>query len=147
MKTILIATLMAAFIHSANNTDEMVGEEKNIHKVIKLFSKAGDTRDLIALDKVLDDNYRIVMNQLFGSEEISTMDKATYLSMIKSEKFGGDDRRVEIKETLINGKNAVCIVNLWGKAMNVRSTLSLIKDASETWRIVSDTPEIITEKE
>jgi len=67
-------------------------EVQNVEKVIAAFSKAGDDNNAEKLATYLDDNYRIVMNRLFGSTEVSVMPKSVYLDKISSKEFGGDKR-------------------------------------------------------
>ena len=143
MKSVLLFTLLGIISSFTSSVKGLESEKDNIQETIKTFSKAGDERNLAMLDELLDDNYRIVMNQLFGSKEIALMDKATYLSMIEARKFGGDDREVEFKDILISGNNAIVSVNLWGNIMNVASIFNLVKNEKGQWKLISDTPTIL----
>ena len=67
-------------------------EMKNIEKAIIGFAQAADNSDADKLATYLDDNYRIVMNRMFGSAEIATMNKVDYLENIKTKVFGGDKK-------------------------------------------------------
>ena len=136
---ILICTVLAINLQS-----NAFGDDKQaIKQAIQEFSRAGDLRDLTSLEALTDPSYRIVMNQLFGSSEISVMDRKTYLEMIRQEKFGGDDRKVEVKSIIISGKNAVAEVALKGKFMSINSIFTLSKNADGKWLFVSDIPTIV----
>ena len=57
--------------------------EDSIAAIINAFSKARDQQNTEVLEDLLDDNFRIVMNQLFGSTEVSIMPKSDYLDKKK----------------------------------------------------------------
>lgn len=87
MNTLLIS-LLALFATLGGSAES--SEEEAIKKVITSFVQAGDNNDANALEKTLDNNYRIVMNRLFGSDEVDIMSKDIYLEKIKSKEYGGD---------------------------------------------------------
>ena len=140
MRNVLIISMLSVFSVSAFAFGD---GEKAINKVIQEFSKAGDDRNTESLKQLTSENYRIVMNQLFGSTEIAVMDKKTYLDMIDQGKFGGDKRTVKFHSVTINGNNAVADVTLKGEAMTMRSMLNLSRNAAGKWILVSDTPTIV----
>ena len=57
-------------------------DHKAITEVITTFSKAGDKNDYSKLNDCLENNYRIVMNRLFGSKELTIIPKSVYLEKI-----------------------------------------------------------------
>ncbi len=117
-----------------------LGDDKTaIKKVLTKFTKAGDSNDAKALDLLLNEHYRITMNQLFGSKDIAVMDKSTYLDMIRSKKFGGDKRRIDIQSINIQGNNAVVHVHFLGEKANFNSILGFAKTAEGNWQLISDT--------
>jgi ketosteroid isomerase-like protein len=118
-------------------------ETKEIKQVITSFSSAGDRNDAVELEKHLDDNYRIVMNRLFGSKEVSIMPKSAYLEKIRSKEFGGDKREVVIENVLINGNTASAKITFTGAKMKVVSLIFLIKNEEGLWKIVCDLPTIV----
>jgi hypothetical protein len=140
MKQVLFISLMAIF----SSVDLTYGDDHEaVEKVIKAFSKAGDERNVAKIEQLTSADYRIVMNQLFGSNEISTMDRATYILMIETKKFGGDERTVKVNSIIISGYNAVADVVLSGKEMNLRSIFTLCKDNEGKWVLLSDTPTVL----
>ena len=111
-----------------------------IEATITGFTQAGDQSDSEKVSTFLDDNYRIVMNQLFGSTAVSIVPKSVYLEKIKSKEWGGDTRAITIKNVNVNGKTASAKVIQKGGKSTFVSTMVLLKDSSGNWKIVSDIP-------
>ncbi len=133
---------MAIGLFTVFNLQAQKEDIQEIKKIIQQFSDAGDEQDFQTLDALLDDNYRIVMNRLFGSKEVSVMPKQAYLSKIKSKEFGGDKREVKIHEVLVNGNTATAKVTLKGQKATFISFLDLVKTENGAWKLISDTPHI-----
>jgi len=134
MACILVATMSC----NAQNS-----EVKDVKKAITAFSKAGDNNNVTELNKYLDDNYRVVMNRLFGSTEVSVMPKAVYVEKIKTKEFGGDTRVLTIENVVINSTSASAKVTFKGSKMTFVSLIILIKDSSGAWKLISDTPMVM----
>lgn len=115
-------------------------EMKDIERTIINFSQAGDNSDAESLGDYLDDNYRVIMNRLFGSSEVSVMDKSIYLEKIKSKEFGGDKREVSIESIVINGTTANAKVTFTGTKASFVSLINLIQDQDGEWKLISDIP-------
>ncbi len=131
-------SIFALFIAVCCNAQS--SDEKAIKQTIIAFSKAGDTNDADLLATYLDDNYRIVMNRLFGSTEVSVMPKDVYLEKIRTKEYGGENRKVEIESITLNGTVASGKVSFVGPKMTFVSILTLMKDGNNEWKIVSDVP-------
>ncbi len=142
MKTNILTLAMSLLLTTACNA-QSTKEEKLVKQVIINFSSFGDQQDADGLDTLLDANFRIVMNQLFGSKEVSVMDKTTYLKKIRTKEFGGDRREVKIENLQIDGKTALVRVTLKGTNMTMVSMLQLIKNHAGHWQLVSDLPTIL----
>ena len=138
MKMILgaIALLFTTTIMAQKN------EEQAIEKTIRAFAKAGDENNANELEKHLDANYRIAMNQLFGSTEVSIMPRAVYLEKIRTKEFGGDERTVSIKSISVNGNTASAHVIMEGSKMTLNTIFTFIKDKNGVWKVLSDMPVI-----
>ena len=132
--TMVLGTFFSVQAMAQNN------EIGNIEKAIMVFAKAGDASDAKQLDQCLDDNYRVVMNQMFGSKEVSVMNKEVYLEKIRTKVFGGDQRKVNIEQVLVNGNTACAKVRFEGTKMTFVSILHLVQDEKGAWKLVSDTP-------
>ncbi|MEO1448490.1 MAG: nuclear transport factor 2 family protein [Bacteroidota bacterium] len=113
-----------------------------VSAAVEAFAQAADQQDAEALDKILDDNFRLVMNQLFGGDKVMTMDKATYLGKIRNKEFGGDERTVSIHAVNVYGKNAQAQATFKGKKMTFTSYLQLIHAPDGSWKIVNDLPTV-----
>lgn len=138
MKKMFLMGIFALF--TAVCCTAQTSDEKAIKQTILEFSKAADTNDADKLATYLDDNFRIVMNRLFGSTEVSVMSKEVYLDKIKTKEFGGEKRKVEIESITLNGATASGKVSFVGTKMTFVSILTLIKDGNNQWKIVSDVP-------
>lgn len=128
----LLFSVMACYAQK----DEM----KHIEKVITEFAKAGDENNAEKMANCLDDNYRVVMNRLFGSTEVSVLPKSVYLEKIRSKEFGGDNRAVTIENIVVNGTTASAKVTFKGEKMTFVSILVLIQEADGKWKLILDTP-------
>ncbi|MGK7396465.1 MAG: nuclear transport factor 2 family protein [Candidatus Cyclobacteriaceae bacterium M3_2C_046] len=141
MKKRMLLSLMAIFAVVQGQAQST--EEKHIKETIMAFSKAGDQSDAVKLASFLDDNYQLVMNQLFGSSKVSIMPKDVYLEKIRSKEFGGDQRKVEIESMLLNGTNASAKVRFIGSKMTFISIITLIKNPDGNWKLIGEIPVVL----
>ncbi len=118
-------------------------ETKKIKETIIEFAKAGDENDAKKLAGYLDENYSIAMNQLFGSPDMSIVDRAFYLSKIESKEWGGDKRAIKFLSLDVNGKNAFAKVEMKGAKMTMVSYIVLAQDKNGQWKLVFDSPTLI----
>jgi ketosteroid isomerase-like protein len=137
--TILISLLIAGALSQGLSQTE----QEDIEAAIRIFAKAADKRDVKVLDKILHAEFRLAMNQLFGSQDLTTMNKATYLKMVEEGKLGGEDRKLEILEVKVFQKNASCIVRFTGSKMSFQTFLQLVKGADGNWTVVNDLPALL----
>jgi len=137
MTCITMIALLTTFSCKAQSA-----EEKSITSTIENFAKAGDLYDVEKLADYLDPNYRIIMNQLFGSTETAILTRAVYLDKIMKKEFGGDDRKVTVSNIIINGNTASALVKFTGKQMISTNIVVLLKDKTGHWLLVSDLPVI-----
>lgn len=133
----LAALSMFAFAGSLTGNDS-----EQIALAVKAFAKSADKQDVEKMDQVLHKEYRTVANRLFGSEEVSIIDKKTYLSMMREGKLGGDKRKVKIGEIKVIGNNAMVEATFTGEKLIFETFLQLAKDASGEWKVISDFPKI-----
>lgn len=142
MKKHTILILMVISLFTATGFSQQNNAQK-IKETITAFAKAADQNDYTTISTYLDDNYRLVMNRLFGSNKVVVLTKSMYLEKIKTKAFGGDDRVVTIQDFIINGNTAVAKVILKGKKMVFSSLINLVMDDSNTWKLISDCPYIV----
>lgn len=131
---------MSLFALIATGSFAQSNDKQAIKQTITEFSKAGDASDVDKLATYLDDNYRVVMNRLFGSTKVTVLSKDAYLEKIKKKEFGGDKREINIESITLNGTTASAKVSFAGSKMTFVSILTLIKDKNDQWKIVTDVP-------
>ena len=131
----LFLIIMTTLSSTAQSTDE-----KAIQETIIAFAKAADNNDASALEKELDNNFRVIMNRLFGSKQVNILERDIYIEKIKNKEFGGDKRSVSFDQITLNGNTASVKTTMKGSKSTLISLLILVKSEDEKWKIVSDTP-------
>lgn len=130
--------LLASFTCQAQQATDLA----QIQAVVREFSAAGDQQNTARLDKILHPQYRAIVNRLFGSPDLSLMDKALYLQLMSDKKIGGDTREVFLLQTDISGTTASVKAIFLGKILRFTTFISLVKLPDGTWQIIADMPEI-----
>lgn len=115
-------------------------EKEEVKKVITQFTQAADQQDADGVATLLHEDFRVVMNQLFGSSDVSFMNKIVYVQLIRDKKMGGDKRTIEFVSVDVVNQNASVKVLLKGKTMVFESLLHLIKTADGKWQLINDLP-------
>lgn len=139
MKNVFFVTVLSLFT-AVSGFSQKSSDEKMVSKIVHQFAASADKQDAVKMEKILDTQYRAVLNQLFGSKEVSVMDKTAYLQMIRDKKIGGDNRKVEILAIDITHNNAAVKARFTGTELNFQTYLFLAKDTHGQWKIVSDMP-------
>jgi ketosteroid isomerase-like protein len=137
MKTLITILIMTMVI---NQTSHAQTDKISIEQVVNQFAKAGDERNVAQLNNLLHDDFRLVMNRLFGSEKVDLLGKAAYLKMMEEGKLGGDSRTVKILSIDVTQNNATAKVALKGKALTFESYYQLVKNAAGQWQLINDLP-------
>ncbi|GAB4415539.1 MAG: hypothetical protein OHK0039_24200 [Bacteroidia bacterium] len=140
-KTALIAAMLwsvACTQSPAQPTQDLAAVEA----AVRAFAHMGDVQDADGLDRLLHPQFRAVVNRLFGSDEVSIMDKNLYLQLIRDEKIGGDQRQVHLVSVDVVNNQATVHAVLEGKALRFVTFVSLIKTADGRWQVVGDLPDI-----
>ncbi len=143
MKTKILAIFLLTFFTLNTMTAQTTHETEAIEKTITSFAKAADARDEKMLDELLDAEFRLVLNQLFGGRGLVIITKQAYLAKIASKEFGGDNRSVTIESILVSGKNASARAFFKSEKMTIVTLLQLIKTAEGKWKIINDLPSIV----
>jgi len=137
--TLVLALSLLSTVAIAQTPDS----KKKVEAAIIRFSSSADEQNAIALEEILDKNFRLVMNQMFGSSETIAMTREVYLEKIRKKEFGGEKRELKIENVLINGKNASAKVLFKGSKMTFISLLQLSQDSSGNWKLVNDMPTLL----
>jgi hypothetical protein len=138
MENTIAFTLLSLMVATVVGAQPSVSAD--IKETIAAFAKAGDDRDAATMEKYLDENFRIVMNRLFGSAAVTILSRSVYLEKIKNKEFGGDKRKVTVEEIVLNGTSACAKVTFAGTKMTFVSLITLVKSESGQWKLVSDVP-------
>jgi hypothetical protein len=143
MNTTVLVLASLFFVISNLSAQTTMDEEKAVKDAITTFATAADERNDKTLDDVLDNNFRLALNQMFGGKDVATMDKQTYLSKIREKVFGGDKREVKIENIRLMKNNATAIVTLKGTKMTIVTFLQMAKSNDGKWKILNDLPSIL----
>ena len=135
-----LLTLLGIFFSNLNQPQQV--EVTAVRQTILSMAKAADQSNATELDQYLDTNYRVVMNQLFGSTEVSILSKAVYLEKIRNREFGGDTREISIDHVVINGNSASAQVTFAGTKLTFVSLITLIKDQGGQWKLIGEIPTV-----
>lgn len=134
---ILLVTLMAL---TGSKLKAQTPAMKEVKQTIQTYMTSGDQNDAKTMAALLDPNYRVIMNRLFGSTEVSIMTRELFLEKIESKEFGGDKRSLTFSEVTVNGTTAVVNVQAKGAKATIQTIIVLIKDDKDNWKLVSETP-------
>lgn len=130
--------MLASCASPAQNSTDL----SNIDEAVRAFARGSDQQDAAGLDKVLHPQFRAVVNRAFGSADVSLMDKAAYLQLIRDKKIGGDTRDVHLVQTDITNNIATVKAIFQGKLLRFTTFVSLVKLPDGTWQVVGDMPDI-----
>lgn len=122
------------------NVSQAQTEKEAVKEAITQFVQAADHQDADQVASILHDDFRVVMNQLFGSNEVNFMNKIVYVQLIRDKKMGGDKRTIDFVSVDVVNQNASVKVLLKGKTMVFESLLHLIKTADGKWKLINDLP-------
>lgn len=125
--------LMSGIVYA--NAQESIGA---VTGAIEQFVQAGDRQNAEHLEKLLHPDYRVVWN-MPDKGTTTVLDRATYLTMIREKKIGGDDRQLTIESVeMIEGGNALVRTVLHGEKADFNSLFSLVQDKTGSWLLVQD---------
>lgn len=120
---------------------------KEVKNVIQEFNDAIGSHNVTKLEELLHKDFRVIANQFKGGEDALILSRETYLKMIGGKQIGGTRYEVEIKNVSLFDHTASVEVSLNSKASNMHVYFILIKSKSGAWKIVSDTPVIVANKD
>lgn len=139
MKISLLILILA--ISVVKSHAQSSSSDAQVKSAIMAFADATANQDVDRLERLLDTNFRVTMNRMFGSSEVLVMDRTSYLGKIKSKEFGGETREVTIHQLDINGNLAMAKVKFTGE-MTFTSYLLFAQGVDGEWRLVSDLPAV-----
>jgi hypothetical protein len=140
MKRKALTTIVLLIITTSTIMAQPKNEEMNAKQTIVNFAHAADLQDDEALELLLDDNFRLVLNQMFGNKGIAVVTKQDYLAKMKAKEFGGDKREVTILNLTVSGNNAGAQAIFKGSKFTIVTFLQLIKTSKGEWKLINDLP-------
>lgn len=114
-----------------------------VKSAVRQWAAAADRQDADAAAQWMADEFRIVGNRLFGSPDVTTTDKATYLQLLRDKKLGGLPRTLKFKAVTVYGANASVTLEMQSSALRFESFIQLIQGADGNWRLVADLPHVV----
>lgn len=140
MKTMILLSWLSVLAVGNLNVTTGTSDAQQVLSVVEQFMQNADAQNVQAMEKLLHSDYRAVLNQLFGSDAVSLLDKSTYLKLLESKKIGGDKRSLTVHTLDVQGNNAMVKARFAGQKATFVSYLLLVKDKGGKWLIVSDMP-------
>lgn len=107
-----------------------------IEETLRGFAQAGDRQDVVRLQYVLHDDFRVVF-VTHGKPGVSTLDRATYAKLLKAKKLGGVPRTFKLTDMSIKSGIATTHSELQSEAAHFEVTSTLIREAAG-WRIIQE---------
>lgn len=109
---------------------------QEIESVITTYAQAGDAQDVVGLESVTHESFRVVFR--ISGEQTVTLDRSVFLEKFRAKEFGGDTRKIDIQSIdLREGKTAIAKVMLRGEQATMSNYLNLVQTNGE-WVLVSD---------
>ena len=111
---------------------------EKIEQSITNFVRGGDNSDIVMLDKVLHQDFRVTNNGFMGTPGITIIDKQKYLSNIRDGIFGGLQRKMTIESIDESETIATVKLRLESSENYFISYNSLVLDIDNEWKIINN---------
>jgi len=115
---------------------------KQAEKAIEAFVKAGDNRDVAALESILYHGFQNIQDGFFDEKGIFVFSKSDYIELIRTKRFGGAPRSLVINSIKQSGNIAIVHATLESEYLIFHSLIICIRDRGH-WKIINNTPEIV----
>ncbi len=143
--TSLLGSITVASLFNMVGLSMPEKDDEKVRYAILQFVKAGDARSKATLDSILHTDFRVVANQLNGSNTLVIINKAQYLGLLEARKLGGDTRSVQFETIEVVENNASVRATLTGTTTVFQSFYHLVKNSSGQWLLIQDLP-FVTKK-
>jgi hypothetical protein len=134
---LLIALFLFGSVANAQSTKK---SKQNVIDVINAFSTAVDTRNVEALEPLLNENFRVVANRFPTDDKTSVFSKEAYLQLLKVGKIGGEKRSIDVKSVEIKAHIATAKVVFTSANVTFTTFQSFILNQQGSWQLVADMP-------
>lgn len=137
MKTKILAFLTIITLSSCQSNAQN-NNISDVKSVLESYINAGDINDSEKLKPYLHDDFRVVLYDN-KKEATSMLDKSTYISFIKTKKFGGYKRSINYEDIEMIGENMASLkVTLTSSGKpTLKNFYSLVKIKNK-WLIIQD---------
>jgi hypothetical protein len=110
-------------------------------KAIEAFVKAGDNRDVAALESILHHSFQNIQDGFFDEKGIFIFSKSDYIELIRTKRFGGSPRSLIINSMKQSDHLAIAHTTLESEYLIFHSLIISILDNGH-WKILNNTPTI-----
>ncbi len=110
-------------------------------KAIEAFVKAGDNRDVAALESILHPGFQNIQDGFFDEKGIYVFSKSDYIELIRTKRFGGSPRSLIINSIEQSDNMAIAQATLESEYLIFHSFIICIRDNGD-WKIINNTPTI-----
>ena len=107
-----------------------------IRNAVEAFALAADQRNVQSLEKVMHGSFRTVFKTR-GKGGYNTIDKDSYINLVKDRKIGGVKRRLKIISVVEYDNMAMVRAHLSNARVRFESGYTLVKDEG-AWKIMQD---------
>lgn len=110
-------------------------------KAIEAFVKAGDNRDVAALESILHPGFQNIQDGFFDEKGIYVFSKSDYIELIRTKRFGGSPRSLIINSIEQSDNMAIAQATMESEYLIFHSLIICIRDNGD-WKIINNTPTI-----
>lgn len=135
MNNWLTGTLLAT-VAAAGNMAGAKTAESELRQSVEAFRKAGDERNLAAIDTLLHRDFRLVA-YLGSATDGVVMDKTAYIGALKAGKIGGKPRSLKIASMDVRGKHATCRISMESAELKFDNYMQWVQ-TSTGWQMLND---------
>jgi len=111
-------------------------------KAIEAFVKAGDNRDVAALESILHPGFQNIQDGFFDEKGIYVFSKSDYIELIRTKRFGGSPRSLIINSIEQSDNMAIAHTTLESEYLIFHSLVICIRDNGD-WKVINNTPSIL----
>ncbi len=136
---IVLATLFISFNSYSQNMDN--SDQKEIKKLVEAFEAGTAKRNLEALEKVLHQDYTVMVNRMGGKPGMTVINRETYLKLLEAEKIGGVSYEIDINQISVTGHTATVDLLFKSEAVpNMHKYIFVVQNDEDKWQVIADLP-------
>lgn len=136
---IKIALLFSLFFATNQGFTKPLRKGSTMELTIKKYAKGADERNLDFLNTAFHENF--VVNAI-TKDGLKSMNKNSYLQLIKSKKIGGIARTLKILKMSDDGVIGTAKITLTSSKVTFHDNITLLKENNQ-WKIISNVTRVI----